>query len=103
MVSERQPQSISVEEYFELEENTPGICYEYVDGYACMMAGGSFDHDAIKSNIQRIIGNFLLASDGCNVYSSDLRTQVADKSVVAIHRKGRSHAQNAGLSRLAHC
>lgn len=79
MVSERQPQSISVEEYFELEENTLGICYEYVDGYACMMAGGSFDHDAIKSNIQGVIWSLLLKHDRCNVYSSDMRTQVAEK------------------------
>ncbi|MGH2479016.1 MAG: Uma2 family endonuclease [Ktedonobacteraceae bacterium] len=79
MAPERQPQPISVAEYFALEENAAGICYEYVDGYAYMMAGGSFNHDAIKSNIQRIIGNFLLESDRCNVYSSDMKTQVAEK------------------------
>lgn len=78
MALEHQVQPISVAEYFRLEENEAGICYEYVDGYAEMMAGGSFNHDAIKSNIQRIIGNFLANSNRCNVYSSDIRTQVAE-------------------------
>lgn len=78
MAIERQMQPISIAEYFKLEENAAGICYEYVDGYVEMMAGGSFNHDAIKSNIQRIIGNALADSNKCNVYSSDIRTQVAE-------------------------
>jgi len=79
MVAEHEPRLLSVEEYFELEKNAAGVRYEYVDGYVYMMAGGSFNHDMIKSNIQRIIGNFLLESERCNVYSSDIKTQVAEK------------------------
>ena len=79
MAAEYGPQAISVEEYFALEKNASGICYEYVDGYAYMMAGGSFNHDAIKSNIQGILWNLFLQSDKCNVYSSDIKTLVAEK------------------------
>lgn len=61
MAAEHRPQMMSVKEYFELEKNASGICYEYVDGYVYMMAGGSFDHDTIKSNIQGIFWNFFCA------------------------------------------
>lgn len=79
MAAERQPEAMTVEEYFELEKSYPEICYEYVDGYVYMMAGGSFNHDTIKSNIQRIIGNLLAENNRCNVYSSDMKTQIAEK------------------------
>lgn len=41
---------ISVEEYFQLEENDPATRYEYVDGSVYAMAGGSADHDTVKNN-----------------------------------------------------
>jgi Uma2 family endonuclease len=39
---------ISVEQYFELEENSPDTRYEYLDGYVYMMSGGSANHAAIN-------------------------------------------------------
>ena len=78
MVAEHQPRTISVEEYFELEKNNPEICYEYIDGYVYMMAGGSFNHDTIKSNIQGILWT-LLRGNKCRVYSSDMKTQISEK------------------------
>jgi Uma2 family endonuclease len=39
------PQTMSVEEYFQLEENDPEHRYEYVDGYVYMMAGGTVNHE----------------------------------------------------------
>ena len=77
MAAERRPKTISVEEYFELEKNNPEICYEYIDGYVYMMAGGSFNHDTIKSNIQRILWT-LLRGNKCRVYSSDMNTQISE-------------------------
>ncbi len=79
MATERQMQPISVAEYFKLEENTSGIRYEYVDGYVYMMAGGSFNHDAIKANIQGLIWNLLRKQNRCNVYTSDIKTQVTER------------------------
>jgi Uma2 family endonuclease len=65
-------QTMTVEEYFLLEKNDPDTRYEYVDGYVYAMAGGSFNHDTIKSNIQRILWE-RLRGRGCRVYSSDMK------------------------------
>lgn len=53
MVLERQ-QTMTVEEYFLLEKSNPDVRYEYVDGSLYAMAGETFNHDTIKSNIKRI-------------------------------------------------
>lgn len=58
------PQNITVAEYFQLEENDPDTRYEYSDGQVYAMAGGTANHDMIKSNIQRILWN-LLRGSGC--------------------------------------
>src|SRR5207248_10464311 len=65
-------QTMTVEEYFLLERNDPDARYEYVDGYINAMAGGTFNHDTIKSNIQRILWG-LLRGGKCRVYSSELK------------------------------
>ena len=76
MALERQ-QPISVEEYFALEESNPETRYEYVDGYVYMMAGGTVNHDTIKSNLERILWNLLRGSK-CRTYSSDMRVFVSE-------------------------
>jgi Uma2 family endonuclease len=43
--------TMSVEEYFQLEANDPETRYEYIDGHVYAMAGGTANHDTIKSNI----------------------------------------------------
>ena len=68
-------QAMTVEEYFLLERNNPDTCYEYSDGYVYMMAGGSFNHDTIKSNVQRILWG-LLRGRKCRVYSSDIKVYI---------------------------
>jgi Uma2 family endonuclease len=68
---------MSIEEYFQLEENDPEHRYEYIDGYVYIMAGGSLDHDAIKSNVQDRLRS-LLHSGPCRVYSSDAKVRVSE-------------------------
>lgn len=75
MAVERRPKLMTVEAYFELEKNSTGICYEYVDGYVSMMVGGSLNHDTIKSNIQGILWNFLRGKQ-CHAYSSDAKVRI---------------------------
>ncbi len=58
MAIERQ-QTMTVEEYFQLEENDLDTRYEYIDGHAYAIAGGTANHDTIKSNMQRILWNLL--------------------------------------------
>ena len=64
--------TMTVEEYFQLEANDPETGYEYIDGHVYAMAGGTANHDTIKSNIQRIFWNLLRGSK-CRVYSSEYR------------------------------
>ncbi|HEU5382346.1 MAG TPA: Uma2 family endonuclease [Ktedonobacteraceae bacterium] len=70
------PRTMTVAEYFQLEESDPEHRYEYIDGHVYMMAGGSLDHDMIKSNIQDIL-RALLRGGQCRVYSSDAKVQVS--------------------------
>ncbi len=71
-------QTMTVEEYFQLERDEPDTCYEYVDGQVYALAGGSFNHDIIKSNIQRTFWG-LLREGKCRVYSSDIKVSVSQK------------------------
>lgn len=73
-------ETMTVEEYFRLEENDAETRYEYVDGHVYAMAGGTANHDTIKSNIQRTLWN-LLRGSGCRVYSSDMKVYVSDMDV----------------------
>ncbi len=68
--------TMTVEEYFLLERNEPDTRYEYVDGYIYAMAGGTFNHDTIKSNVQRILWG-LLRGGKCRVYSSDIKVSIS--------------------------
>ncbi len=67
---------MTVEEYFLLERNDPNTRYEYVDGYVYAMAGGTFNHDTIKSNVHRILWG-LLRGKKCRVYSSDMKVSIS--------------------------
>src|SRR5438132_13565937 len=69
--------SMTVEEYFQLEENDPETCYQYIDGHLYAMAGGTANHDTIKSNMQRITWNLLRGSK-CRVYSSDMKVYISE-------------------------
>jgi len=68
---------MTVEEYFQLEENDPETRYQYIDGYVYAMTGGTTNHDTIKSNIQRILWNLLRGSNCC-VYSSDMKGYISE-------------------------
>jgi len=69
--------TMTVEEYFQLEENDPDTRYEYIDGHVYAMAGGTANHDTIKSNMQRILWH-LLRGGKCRVYSSDMKVYISE-------------------------
>ena len=69
---------MSVQEYFELEENNPDTRYEYLDGYAYMMSGGSANHATISGNIYAILKS-LLRGGPCRAYNSDMKVRVSEK------------------------
>src|SRR3989442_4289996 len=70
-------ESMTVEEFCQLEENDPDARYEYIDGHVYAMAGGTANHGTIKSNIQRILWNLLRGSN-CRVYSSDMKVYISE-------------------------
>ena len=71
------PQSMTVEEYFQLDDNNLDTHYEYIDGHVYAMASGTANHDTIKSNMQRILWH-LLRSGPCRVYSSDMKVFISE-------------------------
>lgn len=70
--------TMSVEEYFRLEENNPDTRYEYLDGYVYMMSGGSANHATISGNIYAILKS-LLRGGPCRAYNSDMKVRVSEK------------------------
>jgi Uma2 family endonuclease len=70
---------MSVEAYLQLDQSTPDAKYEYLDGVARLMAGGSAEHDRIAYNIRAALEeNFL--SGPCTIFGSDMQTLVGMKS-----------------------
>jgi Uma2 family endonuclease len=63
---------LTVEEYLELDRNSPDVRYEYINGRVIMMAGGSPQHSLIAANVTRILGQ-LLRESPCCVFNSDVK------------------------------
>lgn len=67
---------MSEAEYFALDESSPNAKYEYLDGVARLMSGGSGEHDEIAFNIRVA----LKARSQCRVSGSDLKVMVGRKA-----------------------
>src|SRR5438270_8009780 len=74
-----QKERITLEEFFALVEGDPEHRYEYIDGYAYMMTGGSPDHSIIGATLNRILGE-QLRKRPCIVYNSDVYIELADET-----------------------
>ena len=71
---------MTVEEYFELCRNSPDARYEYIDGQAVMLAGGSLNHSRIAANIIGLLQNLL--QGGCQAFTSDAMVKVPSRRYV---------------------
>ena len=69
---------MSEEEYLALNRNAPFRKYEYVDGVARLMSGGSGEHDQISRNIAFAIEQNLLTGP-CFVRGSDMQVVIGVK------------------------
>jgi len=69
---------MSVEDYLELDSNAIDAKYEYLDGVARLMSGGSVGHDRIARNVASDIEeNFL--SGPCTAFGSDVQVLIGLK------------------------
>jgi len=81
MVAQPQRKPISVEDYLTLDRNSVDARYEYIDGYAYLMSGGTLDHSTISINITSLLRNSLRGSS-CRVYNSDARVCLSESRYV---------------------
>lgn len=68
--------SYTVEEYIELDAEAEDERYEFQNGSVIPVAGAEPEHNQIKDNISRELGNRLLER-GCFVMTSDQRVRVS--------------------------
>ncbi len=71
MVAHPHWRKMSVEEYFQLDSD-PTSKYEYIEGYAVAMSGGSVAHEWIAKNIIREMDSHLQTGP-CQAHTSDMK------------------------------
>jgi len=81
MVAERHGSLMSVEDYLTLDRNSLEARYEFIDGYAYLLAGGTANHSTISFNMMSAIYSRLHDSP-CRIYNSDMRVRLAETRYV---------------------
>jgi Uma2 family endonuclease len=74
----RSGKRMTEEAYHELERLSPDRRYEYIDGVAYMMSGGSIEHDRIRRNIENALDQ-ACAAGPCTVFGPDVQVSVGVK------------------------
>src|SRR5947207_15476522 len=91
---------ITLEEYFELCRNSPDKRYEYIDGQAVLLAGGSLNHARIAKDIIIVLEKFLY-NRACQSFTSDAILKVPSGQCVlpdvAVSCDERDHEDNECL------
>lgn len=72
VVTNPQHLHVTVEEYLRLDNESPDVCYDYIDGQLIKCAGGSPQHAEIAANVISILKPFLRGSS-CHLFTSDVR------------------------------
>jgi Uma2 family endonuclease len=67
---------MSVEEYLELDRSSLDARYEFIDGIATMLAGGTTNHARICVNVVSQLHTSLRGKP-CQVFNSDLRVSIS--------------------------
>lgn len=76
--------AMSVEDYLRLDQSTRNAKYEYLDGVARLMAGGSVAHDKIARNVAHFTEECFL-SGPCTVFGSDVQV------LLSLRKNGKEH------------
>ena len=69
---------MSVEDYLKLDKSASNARYEYVDGVARLMAGGTIEHNRIGRNVTNAI-DLHFQSGPCTVFSDNVQVLVGKK------------------------
>ena len=77
MVAQPHRTFMSIEDYLALDRDSLDARYEYIDGYAYLMAGGTLDHSTICINVTSVLRNLLRWP--CRVYNSDARVRLSEE------------------------
>jgi Uma2 family endonuclease len=81
MIAQPQHLKMSVEAYLALDRESQDVRYEYIDGYAYLLAGGTPVHALIAANLISEI-NTQLRGGPCRVYTSDAKVRISQKRYV---------------------
>ncbi|MDQ2905998.1 MAG: Uma2 family endonuclease [Chloroflexota bacterium] len=73
-----QSRPMSVEEYLRLDRSAADAKYEYLDGVARLLAGGSAEHDRIAYNTRVVLNQHFL-SGPCTVFGSEVQVFIGIK------------------------
>src|SRR5579859_3197780 len=80
MAAEPHRSSMSVEDYLTLDRSSREGRYEFIDGQAYLLAGGTANHSTISINFISAIRSLL--RDPCRIYNSDLRVRLSKRRYV---------------------
>src|SRR5258706_3922084 len=81
MIAQPNRSRMGIEEYLKLDHESQGERYEYIDGYAYLLAGGTADHAKISANMIREL-SIALRDSPCSVYTSDLKIRLSERHYV---------------------
>lgn len=81
MIAQPQYLKMSVAGYLALDDESRDARYEYIDGYAYMLAGGTPAHALIAANLIAEIGA-QLRGGSCRVYTSDAKVRLSQSRYV---------------------
>lgn len=81
MVAQPNRSRMPVEEYLLFDAGSTEARYEFIDGYAYMLTGGTQNHARCSANMIRELGN-ALRNGPCSVYTSDMRVRLSEKRYV---------------------
>jgi len=81
MVAQPHRVLMSIEDYLALDRESHDVRYEFIDGYAYMMLGGTLNHSTISINVTSLLRS-LLRGNSCRVYNSDARVRLFESRYV---------------------
>lgn len=97
MVAQPHRALMSVEDHLSLDRTSGDVRYEYIDGYAVMMAGDTLHHSTISINLTSLL-NVRLRGSSCRVYNSDARVRLAESRYVYPDASVSCDARDRGAS-----